>query len=649
MKNIHISTKIFIYSSIVAFVLIMISASIMLSGVSDIEDIVVDEKMNGLHTLLESEIESKKSVALTNVISIARNKSLINALEDNNRDIAIKTLSELSDDFKKNTNYKNVKIHLLTKQSKSFVKAWDSSSYGDDASSKSNSLAYMKKTKKPFISFEIESWGLVLKGISPIIKDDEYLGSLEFTQGLNSVAKNFDKKGRNFLLLMDGKLVKQGAKLKNQYSIANYKISQKFLNKDFLNAAKNIDFHTLLKEKRVFDDKYYYTYEYVKDYKGKVLGLFLIGESLSAVKYSVNAAEGIIYHSVINMFVLVLILLLLIFFILKKLVFERIENLQSLMHESITNNDLTTRAQIDYNDEIGKIRESFNSFISSINNLILDSKAAGHENAAVSEELTRTSSLISQHINDSTQIINDTVNRNTQLKEVLEHSANSTLQTQSDVEKAQNILNTAKTEISSMTQRVLAGSEVQNELTVKLNNLSNEAEQVKDVLSIISDIADQTNLLALNAAIEAARAGEHGRGFAVVADEVRKLAERTQKTLLEINITVNTIVQSISESSEQISNNTKDIEKLVEIAESASDKIYESSNVMDSTLLAAKESSTVSKDIVNSIDVLMDDMDNINTHMSSNLKGTKEIVSASEHLFKLTENLSNQLSQFKTD
>lgn len=309
---------------------------------------------------------------------------------------------------------------------------------------------------------------------------------------------------------------------------------------------------------------------------------------------------------------------------------------------------MTKRINLTTKDELGIVAGYIDIFIGKIENAINLIKKASNENATVSAELSHTSMCIGKSAEKAVEVVNITIKETELIKNKIQVTAEDIFSTKSEISSAHKRLNEAKEQIIKMSDSVRDSSELEMELAGRLNHLSQDAEQVKSILTVISDIADQTNLLALNAAIEAARAGEHGRGFAVVADEVRKLAERTQKSLTEINATINVIVQAIVDASESMNKNSDSIQSLVNIANIVRDSITESAQIMENTMSvvnhSVESSMAVSKETENIVALVTD----INNISNSNARSVEEIASASEHLYKMTEALNNKLAEFKS-
>lgn len=338
-----------------------------------------------------------------------------------------------------------------------------------------------------------------------------------------------------------------------------------------------------------------------------------------------------------------------IYFLITNLIAKPLRNLQDTAYNLAEGDgDLTKSLEIKHQDEIGGASREINNFIEKVRATISLAKDTSSENASIAHELSTTTLQVGKRVEDSTHIISQTSQMSNVIKQEITASVSKAKESKEELMKANQELRSARGFVQELGQRVQNSAQTELELAHKIQQLSSDADQVKNVLTVISDIADQTNLLALNAAIEAARAGEHGRGFAVVADEVRTLAERTQKSLVEIHATINVIVQAIIDSSEQMNRNSKEVQELSSIAEDVGKKINATVDMMD---FATNLNDKTVTDYINTgskIEEIVAKIEEINTLSTQNTRSVEEIAGASEHLNSLTEKLNIILNKFRT-
>jgi methyl-accepting chemotaxis protein len=312
------------------------------------------------------------------------------------------------------------------------------------------------------------------------------------------------------------------------------------------------------------------------------------------------------------------------------------------------NKNLTLKVDEDAPLELSQMAQSFNRLMSSLKDLIETSKQSSSENAAISHELSTTAMGVGTNVEKSVTVVNAATQKAVGINNEIKNAIIDAQESKNEIITANKNLNEARSEVITLTSKVQESAELEIELAHRMNTLSGEAAQVKNVLEVISDIADQTNLLALNAAIEAARAGEHGRGFAVVADEVRKLAERTQKSLVEINATINVIVQSIGDVSGQMSANSEDIQALANSASDVEKKINQTVAIVNEAVKASDRTVRDFEKTGTDVQSIVTQITQINDISSQNARNVEEIAAAADHLNAMTDDLHAKLETFRT-
>jgi len=298
-------------------------------------------------------------------------------------------------------------------------------------------------------------------------------------------------------------------------------------------------------------------------------------------------------------------------------------------------------------DELSFISNSLKQIVEESRKLMDNIRYTSDENLKLTQVLETSSDEMLKRVNQEAILAKETDNNSQNVKQELDESLKFTMTTKESISVTAQKLDESKEQIIELIEHIESSAQAELEIASKLSNLSTDANDVVGVLNIIGDIADQTNLLALNAAIEAARAGEHGRGFAVVADEVRQLAERTQKSLSEIQITIKTIIDEISSISKEININSKDMQELSHNSQKVEETIGDVTDQMNNVINVAEENFISAKKSTQETDQVIDKIGLISRLSQDNSNSIYTITDNFKKVNKLTQDLSKQLVKFK--
>ncbi len=397
----------------------------------------------------------------------------------------------------------------------------------------------------------------------------------------------------------------------------------------------------------------------VVDYNGNpVLSAYSsikIGKDFTwAILSEIDEAEVLITpHEIRNVIIIEVIVILVIIIALslimiKMALVDPINRFQDTLLQIGEHKNLTQLLDTNAPCEIKMMAQSVNDLLSSLKDVLNNAKQSSTENASIAHELSTSSLGVGNNVEKSVVIINGCSEHAVQIKEEIANAIIDAQTSKDDILKANTSLIEARDSIVQLTHRVQDTALVEVELAQKMDALSKEAGDVKAILDVISNIAEQTNLLALNAAIEAARAGEHGRGFAVVADEVRNLAKHTQQSLDQINDTINGIIKAVEEASQNMNVNSQEIQELADVAGEVDNKINQTVDIVNEATIASDKTVDDFEQTGKDIESIVDRIQEINTISSTNARSVEEIASAAEHLNSMTENLNAQLETFRT-
>jgi len=551
---------------------------------------------------LASIFENVKASIVAQGSSAKAMSALVAGIPEVQQAIAAKDRERLSSLFvsgfgelKKNYGVRQFQFHLPP--ATSFLRVHKPAKFDDDLSSFRHTVVETNNVRKPIYGLEIGRAGLGVRGMVPISHDGKHQGSIEFGMSFGQAFFDDYTASHDVMLALH---LKRG---NDMQPFASTLGSESLLDDTSLRDVVNAG---ALVSDGVVGEKSVSVYaDVVTDYSGKPIGVLQVVKDRTFYLDKISSMTNIMLIMGIGGLILGGILIWVISTNVVKPLCRTAEYMREIAEGD---GDLSKKLPEDGKDEVAMLAQAFNLFVHSMRNLVIEVSGKAQMVGSAAESLVSTAEKTSEAIagqqSDTTQIATAMTEMSATVHDVAQNTASTASAAQKAEQQAaqgQNVVSSSVASIASLAAEVMSGAEI-------VQKVDSESTRIGGVLEVIRGIAEQTNLLALNAAIEAARAGEQGRGFAVVADEVRNLAHRTQESTQEIQDMIESLQSSVGDtvkvmegSSSRAQESQVEAERVREVLQDITQSMDTISQMSAQIATAAEEQAHVAEEINKSV------------------------------------------------
>lgn len=635
LKNFKIGTRLSIGFTLALLIVVMAVVPVVIFQISAVVKQAEESALNDLYQSAIAEIESEGRLAQAMSYLLASTPEIQALFSEGQRDELAARIVPLFEQLEQQFAVRQLQFHNAP--AVSFFRAHKPQKFGDDLSAFRKTILATNSELQPIQGLEKGVAGLGIRGLVPVFDGGKHIGSVEL--GMSFGQSFFDSFKEQYGVEIalhverDGRFKLFGSTLGNSTLVASEHLEQ----------AMSGEAHVGQMRK---NGTPFATYaRMVKDFSGEPIGVMEIAMDRSDYAAAIANTR--------NLTLLIggvaLLIGLFIAWLIGRSITRPIANAVQAMDDIAQGEgDLTKRLDTNGEDEIAQLGRAFNQFAEKVRRMVVQVAGSTSQLASAAEQLAtvthETNDGIQQQQSETEQVATAMNEMTATVQEVARYASEASGAAQNADTEAQAGKSVVEQTIASIST---LSSEVENSTSL-INAVESDCGKIGTVLDVIRGVAEQTNLLALNAAIEAARAGEQGRGFAVVADEVRTLASRTQESTLEIAEVIQRLQKGAHEAVEAMEASRQSSQQSVERAAHAGESLASITRavttISDMNIQianAAEEQSSVAEEINKNVV-------NITHLVERTAEGSNQTSMSGNELARLSNELQELVSQFRT-